>query len=53
MAPLKIAIADENKIFRKGLIAILEDFKEFDLVLETGNGIGIINQLSIKTPMSS
>jgi len=50
MASLRIAIADENKIFRKGLIAILEDFKEFDLVLETGNGLEIINQFSIKKP---
>jgi len=50
MVPLRIAIADENKIFRKGLIAILEDFKEFDLVLETGSGLEIINQLSVKKP---
>lgn len=50
MVPLKIAIADANKIFRKGLIAILEDFKTFNLVLETGNGLEIINQLPVKKP---
>ncbi|KIO75807.1 hypothetical protein TH53_18500 [Pedobacter lusitanus] len=50
MTPLKIAIADEHKIFRKGLIAILEDFKEFDLVLEAGNGFEIVNQIPFKKP---
>ncbi|QNK64646.1 response regulator transcription factor [Pedobacter sp. PAMC26386] len=50
MTPLKIAIADEYKIFRKGLIAILEDFNKFELVLETGNGFEIMNQFPLKKP---
>lgn len=50
MIPLKIAIADDQKIFRKGLTAIVNDIKEFDLVFETGNGFDMLNQLSFTKP---
>lgn len=50
MIPLKIAIADDHKIFRKGLTAIINDIKEFDLVFETGNGFDLLHQLSSKKP---
>jgi len=50
MIPLKIAIADDQKIFRKGLTGIINDIKEFDLVFETGNGFDMLNQLSFKKP---
>ncbi|MBB5622991.1 DNA-binding NarL/FixJ family response regulator [Pedobacter cryoconitis] len=50
MIPLKIAIADDQKIFRKGLTAIVNDIKEFDLVFETGNGFDLLHQLSSKKP---
>ncbi|MBB6273950.1 DNA-binding NarL/FixJ family response regulator [Pedobacter cryoconitis] len=50
MILLRIAIADENKIFRKGLTAILEDYEKFNLVLETGKGLEIIDQLALKKP---
>lgn len=50
MIPLKIAIADDQKIFRKGLTGIVNDIKEFDLVFETGNGFDMLNQLSFKKP---
>ncbi|AMP98849.1 LuxR family transcriptional regulator [Pedobacter cryoconitis] len=50
MIPLKIAIADDHKIFRKGLTGIINDIKEFDLVFETGNSFDMLNQLSSKKP---
>lgn len=50
MIPLKIAIADDQKIFRKGLTAIVNDIKEFDLVFETGNGFDLLHQLASKKP---
>lgn len=50
MIPLKIAIADDHKIFRKGLTDIINDIKEFDLVFETGNSFDMLNQLSSKKP---
>lgn len=50
MIPLKVAIADDQKIFRKGLTGIVNDIKEFDLVFETGNSFDMLNQLSLKKP---
>src|SRR6202012_3368656 len=38
MGKIKLAIADDHKIFRNGLKATLEDCEDFDLVLEASNG---------------
>jgi DNA-binding NarL/FixJ family response regulator len=50
MKKIKLAIADDHKIFRNGLKATLEDCADFDLVLEASNGKQLIAMLSTVTP---
>jgi DNA-binding NarL/FixJ family response regulator len=50
MEKIKLAIADDHKIFRNGLKATLEDCAEFDLVLEASNGKQLIAMLASETP---
>jgi DNA-binding NarL/FixJ family response regulator len=50
MKKIKLAIADDHKIFRNGLKATLEDCAEFDLVLEASNGKQLIGLLTATTP---
>ncbi|MDF2434220.1 MAG: hypothetical protein JWP44_3851 [Mucilaginibacter sp.] len=42
MKKIKLAIADDHKIFRNGLKATLEDCADFDLVFEASNGKQLI-----------
>lgn len=50
MTPIKLAIADDHKIFRNGLKATLEDCPEFNLLIEASNGKELIGQLATHTP---
>src|ERR1700749_88573 len=50
MTPIKLAIADDNKIFRNGLKATLEDCPDFELLIEASNGKELIGQLATHTP---
>ena len=50
MKKIRLAIADDHKIFRNGLKATLEDCPDFDLLLEAGNGKQLIGQLATVTP---
>jgi DNA-binding NarL/FixJ family response regulator len=50
MNKIKIAIADDHKIFRNGLKATLEDCGEFNLMLEASNGRQLIAMLSEVAP---
>lgn len=50
MEKIKLAIADDHKIFRNGLKAVLEDNDCFDFVLEASNGIELVDGLSKKQP---
>src|SRR5580658_504085 len=50
MEKIKLAIADDHKIFRNGLKATLEDCNDFDLVLEASNGRQLIAMLASVTP---
>ncbi len=36
--PIKVAIADDHKLFRKGVIAILKTHREIETVFEAENG---------------
>lgn len=47
---IKYAIADDHKLFRKGVIASLEDSPDFELVLEAQNGRELLNNLSKTKP---
>ena len=46
MEKIKLAIADDHKIFRNGLKSTLEDCADFDLVLEAANGRQLINTVA-------
>ena len=50
MGSINLAIADDHKIFREGLKAILEDQPSFRIMIEAGNGQELIQLLSEKTP---
>lgn len=50
MGTIKLAIADDHKIFRNGLKATLEDCADLELILEASNGKELIGLLSTKTP---
>ncbi|ASU36527.1 response regulator transcription factor [Mucilaginibacter xinganensis] len=50
MGRIKLAIADDHKIFRNGLKATLEDCADFDLVLEASNGKQLMGMLNDVTP---
>ncbi|HVW95659.1 MAG TPA: response regulator transcription factor [Mucilaginibacter sp.] len=50
MEKIKLAIADDHKIFRNGLKATLEDCPDFDLVLEASNGRQLLGMLNDVTP---
>src|SRR6185369_2724203 len=36
--PIRIAVVDDQKLFRKGLIAMIEEYRDFEVVLEAGDG---------------
>jgi DNA-binding NarL/FixJ family response regulator len=50
MGTIKLAIADDHKIFRNGLKATLEDCTDLELILEASNGKELIGLLATKTP---
>jgi len=50
MNKIRLAIADDHKIFRNGLKATLEDCADFDLVMEASNGKQLIAQLATTVP---
>jgi len=50
MKPINLAIADDHKIFRNGLKATLEDFPDFNLMIEASNGRELIGLLATHTP---
>ncbi len=50
MGKIKLAIADDHKIFRNGLKATLEDCADFDLVIEASNGKQLLGMLTDVKP---
>jgi DNA-binding NarL/FixJ family response regulator len=50
MEVIKVAIADDHKIFRKGVILSLRPFTNIKFVLEAGNGEELLNQLPVAEP---
>lgn len=49
MQTFKIAIADDQKLFRRGMIALLKDFG-LQVVIEAENGEDLIQQLTTQRP---
>jgi DNA-binding NarL/FixJ family response regulator len=50
MKPINLAIADDHKIFRNGLKAALEDYPDFNLLIEASNGKELIGLLADHEP---
>ena len=47
MAEIKVAIADDHKIFRKGVILSLRHFNNIKFVMEAENGQELLDKLEI------
>jgi DNA-binding NarL/FixJ family response regulator len=43
--PLRLAVVDDHALFRRGLVGLLEDMHEFQVVGEAGNGSEALNLL--------
>ncbi len=50
MSEIKVAIADDHKIFRKGVILSMRPYTNLKFVLEAENGEELINKLSEANP---
>ncbi len=50
MGEIKVAIADDHKIFRKGLIVSLRHYSQFKFVLEAENGQELLDGLDAAKP---
>ena len=50
MGEIKVAIADDHKIFRKGLIVSLRHYSQFKFVLEAENGQELLDGLDEAKP---
>lgn len=46
--PIRLAIVDDQNLFRKGMIAMIKDFPEFEVVIEAENGEDLLEQLKKK-----
>lgn len=44
---IRIALADDEALFRKGMTALLEDFSDFKIVLSAQDGQDLLDQLAI------
>ncbi|RYE30354.1 MAG: response regulator transcription factor, partial [Sphingobacteriales bacterium] len=50
MKTIKVAIADDHKIFRKGVILSLRPFTNIKFVQEAGNGDELLQELQVTAP---
>jgi DNA-binding NarL/FixJ family response regulator len=50
MANIKIAIADDYKVYREGLKGGLSTDEDFQIILEAENGRDLLNALKAVTP---
>jgi DNA-binding NarL/FixJ family response regulator len=48
MATVKIAITDDATLFRKGLILLLEDYEDIEVIMEAENGQDLLDKLAVK-----
>ena len=50
MKPIRLVIVDDHALFRAGLVGLLEEMREFEVVGEAGNGKEALNIISSTTP---
>lgn len=48
--PIRIAIAEDHVLFRQGLIALLKEYKDIQLLFEANNGVEVLEQLKLHRP---
>lgn len=48
---IQIAIADDQQLFRKGIISLLKEYDDIDIVFEAENGKDLLEKLDKATPM--
>ncbi|HTL81244.1 MAG TPA: response regulator transcription factor [Bacteroidia bacterium] len=46
----KIAVVDDQQLFRKGLISLFQEFEELNVVIEASNGKEFLDKLKCKDP---
>ncbi len=49
MQPVKVAIAEDHKIFRKGIILSMQPYPQIEFIAEASNGHELIAQLKGET----
>ncbi|HEY0029886.1 MAG TPA: response regulator transcription factor [Bacteroidia bacterium] len=47
---IKLAIVDKQKLFRKGLLSLMNNNSEFEVVIEVAKGEELMEQLKVKKP---
>jgi DNA-binding NarL/FixJ family response regulator len=50
MKPIRLVIVDDHALFRAGLVGLLEEMREFEVVGEAGNGKEAMNVIASTTP---
>lgn len=51
MNPIRVAIADDQLLFRKGMIAIVDTFEDVTITLEADNGRALLDALATVNPL--
>lgn len=49
-SPIKVAIVDDQTLFREGMVLVLNSFQELEVVLETNSGPKLIDQFPVVQP---
>ncbi len=47
---IKLGVVDDQHLFRKGLISLIREFEELDIIVEASNGNELVEQLKISQP---
>jgi len=50
MKKIKVAVVDDQLLFRRGLISLLKEFEELDVVIEAENGKELVEALKRRKP---
>jgi two-component system, NarL family, response regulator DegU len=50
MMKFKLAVVDDQQMFRKGLISLISEFNEMSVIIEAGNGKELIDKMVRKVP---
>ncbi|MCF2447733.1 response regulator transcription factor [Dyadobacter sp. CY345] len=50
MSTLKLAVVDDHKLFRQGLIQILKKFNHYEVIFEAASGEELLEQVALNQP---